>query len=1058
MHITELSIKRPAMMTMVIMFFVVLGLYTYGRIGTELFPAINTPYVTVSVSYPGAGAEEIETQIIKPIEENLASLSQLKHINSMASVGRANVSLEFDLTADADEAAIDVQKKVDAISGRFPDGAGDPVVIKRDMNDQPIMTLSLSSKRPQYEIYDLANDIVKERLQRLTGVTEVAISGGQQREIQINIDKTRLEGYGLTLNQVISRLEEENLDDPSGRIDRPEAEYNLRVLGQFRSINDIAAIHIPTSSGYPVPLKDIATVTEGYQEVRAFSRLNGTDAVSIQIYKQSDASVVAVGKTVKNELDVIKKELPTDSELIISNDSSDYVQRSLNGTWSNILEGIITTGLALFIFLRQWRSTLIVMLAIPTSLIATVMMMYFSGFTFNMMSLMGLALCIGILVDDSIVVLENIHRHVQMGKSPYEAAIEGRREIGMAAIAITMSDIVVFMPIALMNGMVGQFFRQFGMTVVFATLFSLFISFTLTPMLASRLYKQKLNPESGEGQEHSSPEVLQKKRQSIFAFIWKHTIPLGRKVKQAYLKQLDWSFNNRKKVLAFSVLAFLLSLTVIPLKLVGMEFAPKTDQGQISVSLEMPIGTPIGKTDAAVRKLEAYLSKVPELQFYQTSVGGGGGRGASTGSNTGRISLQLYPKTERERSVWEVADGIRKWSKSFKEGRVFVTESDSMGGGGGGSAVQIVVSGKDPEKLLQLVDQVKGVVASTPGAADPNTNWRLGQPEIQVRVDHLRTAYYDLSVNDVARTVRASINGETAGVYHDGDRDVDIVVRLDGASKQDVGSLKDIKIASGNTPVSLGQVADIDFGSGPRDIRRVDRQRAINVTCNVRDRVLSDFMQEVKVKLAEIKLQPGFSITYSGQDQNMNDSFKELAAALLLSILLVYMVLVMLYESFTTPFIRMLSLPLGIMGALVALAIFRYNLNLFTIIGVIMLDGLVAKNGTLLIDYTHTMMAQGKTLREALVEAATTRLRPIIMTTITMVFGMLPTALSLTEGAENRSGMAVVLIGGLLSSTVFTLFVIPVVYTIIDDWKHNWHERRRNRLIKKGLVVDSSVI
>ena len=1052
MHITELSIKRPAMMTMVIMFFVVLGLYTYGRIGTELFPAVNTPYVTVSVSYPGAGAEEIESQIIKPIEDNLASLSQLKHINSMASVGRANVSLEFELTANADEAAIDVQKKVDAIRGRLPDGAGDPVVIKRDMNDSPIITLSLSSKRPQYEIYDLANDIVKDRLQRLSGVTEVSISGGQQREIQINIDKVKLEGYGLSLNQVISRLESENVDDPSGRMDRPEAEYNLRVLGQFRSVEEIGDIQIPTQSDYAVPLKDIATITDGYQEIRVFSRLNGTDSVSIQIFKQSDASVVTVGKAVKKELAAIKKDLPNDSDLIVSNDSSDFIQRSLNGTWANILEGIITTGLALFIFLRQWRSTFIVMLAIPTSLIATVMMMYFSGFTFNMMSLMGLALCIGILVDDSIVVLENIHRHIQMGKSPIAAAIEGRREIGLAAIAITMSDIVVFMPIAFMNGMVGQFFRQFGLTIVFATLFSLFISFTLTPMLASRLYKQK-SVQDSEGAE--STIVLKKKRQSIFAFIWKRTIPLGGKVRQTYLKQLNWSFSNRKKVLAISLLAFLLSLTVIPLKLVGMEFMPKTDQGQLSVSLELPIGTPIGKTDAAIKKLEAYLSKVPELQFYQTSVGSGG-RGSSVGSNTGRVSMQLYPKADRQRTVWEVADGIRKWSKSFKEGKVFVTESDSMGGGGGGSAVQIVVSGKDPDKLLKLVDQVKNVVASTPGAADPNTNWRLGQPEVQVQVDHRRTAFYGLSVNDVARTVRASINGETAGVFRAGDRDIDLVVRLDGASKQDINSLKDIKVTGSNIAVSLGQLADIGFGSGPKDIRRVDRQRAINVTCNVRDRALNDFMQEVKSNIAKINLQPGLSITYSGQDQSMNDSFRELLAALILSILLVYMVLVMLYESFSTPLIRMLSLPLGIVGALVALAIFRFNLNLFTIIGVIMLDGLVAKNGTLLIDYTHTMMEQGRTLREALVEAASTRLRPIIMTTVTMVFGMLPTALSLTEGAENRSGMAVVLIGGLVSSTVFTLFVIPVAYTIIDDWKSKWRERRKQRLIRKGMIGESS--
>ncbi|HWP96893.1 MAG TPA: efflux RND transporter permease subunit [Syntrophomonadaceae bacterium] len=1036
MHLTELAIKRPKMMTTIILVFVVLGLYTYGQIGVELFPAVNIPVVSVRVSYPGAGAEEIEGQIIKPIEDALSSLSGLKQTTSTASTGSGSVNLEFDLSANANQALMDVQKKVDAVRGRLPDGAGDPVVMKMDMNDAPVLTMALSGNRPLNELYDIANDTVVDRLQRVAGVAQVSINGGKQREIEINLNKSKMEGFGLSINQVITRLSSENLNDPSGRLDRPEAEYNVRVLGEYRSVQEISNIQIPTSSGYAVPLKEIATVVDGFAEVRQYSRLNSQDAIGIQISKQSDASVVATANGVKKELAAIEKDLPSDCKIVISNDSADFVQKTLNGTIGTIIEGIICTGIILFLFLRKWRPTVIVMMAIPTSLLATLMMISFAGFTFNMMSLMGLALCIGILVDDSIVVLENIDRHWAMGKLPAVAALEGRSEIGMAAIAITLSDVVVFVPIAFMSGMVGQFFRQFGLTIVFATLFSLFVSFTMTPMLASLLYKPK--DESDNKDEN---------RRSKLDFIWRRIIPWGSNLKSGYVTLLAWTMNHRKRVLAFSVLAFFLSLTVVPLGLVSTEFMPKSDQGAISISLEMPQGTPLAKTDDGLKQIENYVKQIPEVQYYQTSLGSGG-RGSSSGANSGRMSLKLYPKTERKRTIWDIGDSIRKWSKGFTGGKITVSESDSMvpgGGGGGSSTVQIIVKGKDQDQLTQISEKIKNIVAQTTGAADVDSNWRLGQPEIEVQPDRARTAYYGLSLNDITRTVRTAINGATAGVYRQGDKETDINVKLDGADQQDINNLKNILVTGTNGSAPLGQVASINYGSGPKDIRRVDRQRAITVSGSVRNRPLGEFMNEVKGKISQLSLPSGFSVTYGGQDQNMADTTGPLLSALALSILLVYMILIMLYESFSTPLIRMLSLPFGIVGALITLAIFRNNLNIFSMIGIIMLDGLVAKNGTLLIDYTHTLMDRGRTLREALVEAGITRLRPILMTTITMVVGMLPTALALTEGAEMRSGMAWVLIGGLLTSTLFTLFIIPIVYTLIDDWKVRRQKQRTGR-------------
>lgn len=1045
MHITELSVKRPKMMTMVILVFVILGLYTYRHIGVELYPAINTPFVSISVSYPGAGAEEIETQVVKPIEDAVSSVSQLKTITSTSSAGLANINLEFELTADANQAAIDVQKKLDALRQRLPDGADDPVVIKRDMNASPVMMLALSGDASQVELYDLANDVIKERLQRVAGVSEVNIFGGQQREIKIDIDRSKLEGYGLSINQVVNQLRAENLNDPSGRMDRPEAEYNVRVLGEFRSVQEIEDIQIPTASGYSVPLKDIATVTDGYKEVRVYSRVNGQNAVGIQIYKQSDASMVAVGNAVKQELASIQRQLPAGMNLKISRDNSDFVQRSVNGTRSNILEGIITTSFVLFIFLRQWRSSFIVLLAIPTSLMATVMMMYFCGFTFNMMSLMGLALCIGILVDDSIVVLENIHRHIRMGKTPWQAAIEGRSEIGMAAVAITLSDVVVFTPLAFMNGMIGQFFRQFGLTIVFATLFSLFVSFTLTPMLASRLYK--------EGEEGGAAKPTSR---SIFNLLWQYTIPLGQKVKDKYMVMLHWSLNHRKKVLGFSALAFFFSLSLIPLKLVGTEFMPRSDEGGLTVSVELPVGTPLEKTNEAIRRLEQYIGQVPDVQYFNTMVGGGGGRGSSSGANTGQIEVQLRSKDQRQKPTSEIADEIRKFGMTIKDAKVFVSESDSRGGGGG-SAVRILVAGKDPEKTNELANQVRDIVAKVNGTTDARTDWSLGQPEVQIKVDHSRAAYYGVSVQDVANTARAAINGESAGVFRDGDKEVDITVKMADSDTQDINNLENLLVTSNGKSVTLGQVATLEYGSGPKSIRREDKQRIITVTAGVKDRPLGNVMDDIRKELAKIKLPAGYSIEFSGQDQSMRESFSELASALVLSVILVYMVLVMLYESFSTPLIRMLSLPLGIVGALTALALTKNNINVFTLIGIIMLDGLVAKNGTLLIDYTHTLMGRGRTLKEALIEACNTRLKPILMTTITMVAGMLPTALSITEGAENRSGMAWVLIGGLLTSTIFTLFVIPVVYTIFNDYKTKWHKRRNRKKVAMQPTLDINI-
>jgi len=1038
MWLTRLAVKRPAAMTMVIMFFVVLGFYAYGKIGVELYPDVNIPFVSVITAYPGAGAEEIETQIVKPVEEAVSSLSKLKRVTSVASEGRGTVGIEFDLSADTGQASLDVQKKVDEIKGMLPEGAGDPVVLRWDFNEEPVMIVALSAPLPAAETYDLAEDLIKNRLQTLPGVAQVGIVGGRQQEIRVDIDRTKLAGYGLSLNQVINQLKSYNLNVPGGRLDRPEAEYNVRVMGEFRSVNEVAALEIPLEGGSTVPLSAFAAVSDGYRERREYSRVNGVEAIGLMIYKQSDAGLVAVGDRVKKELKKIEKELPSGSRMVISQDMSIFVKEALAGTRNNLLEGILTVGLVLFLFLREWRATLIVMLAIPTSLIAAVLAMQLAGFTFNMLSLMGLALCIGILVDDSIVVLENIYRHLKMGKSPEQAAIDGRSEIGLAALAITFSDIVVFTPIAFMSGMVGQFFRQFGLTVVFAALFSLFVSFTLTPMLAAHMFKKK-----EEKMARLAAAAATKK--SIFGFLRDRLLPVASRAPGIYHRLLLWSLSHRKTVLFAAGAIFLASLSLIPLKMVGAEFMPGIDQSMLNVSLEMPTGTPLSETDQALQEVEQFIAGLPEVEYYHATLGSAGGFAgfSASGAHLGRVSVQLYKKAERDRSVWEVGDEIRRWGEEHAWGKVLVTENDAMAGPEG-AAVQIEISGADTQKLVDLSGKVKRILAETPGSLDVDTNWRLGQPEVQVLIDHRRAAAMGLSVAEVASAVRAGLSGERAGVYRHEDKETDIVVRLDDLNRAEISSLSGLVVMSrSGTPVQLGQVAGIRVGSGPTEIRRIDRQRSITVSSNLRGRDLNDFKAEVDGKLKSIGLPPGYKITFTGEAEMMKDTFDDMIKALALSVVLVYMVLVMLYESYGTPLIRMISLPLGMVGALVALAVTSSSLNLFSMIGLVMLDGLVAKNGTLLLDYTHTLTRQGMPLKEALVEAGRTRLRPILMTTFTMVFGMLPTACALGEGAEYRSSMAWVLIGGLLTSTAFTLLVIPVVYTLAADFGSRFKRRFR---------------
>lgn len=1041
MKVTELAIKRPVAMTMVVMFFVVLGLFGLTKIGADLFPKANIPVVTIMSFYPGAGAQETESQVVDPIEEAVSSISGLKKTATWINEGVAITALEFTMSTDADVAANDVQKAVDAVQTRLPDDVEKPVVQKIDMNANAIVTLAVSGKRPLNEVYDIAKDKIKSRLETLPGVAAINIIGGKQREILVEVDRQRLEAYGLSINQVTQMLEMENLTIPGGKVKQPRLEYNVRLVGKFKSLHDIEELLIPLPTGSFIRLREIAQVKDTFAEVDQYARLNKETAVGIMIQKQSDASIVDTAREVRKELAQIKTALPKDIKIAVSDDRSTFINNSLNDTKRTLLEGVIMTGVVLLFFLREWRSVFIVMVAIPTSIIATFMMMFLFGYTFNLLSLMGLSLCVGILVDDSIVVLENIHRHMKMGKGPVQAAIDGRGEIGMAAIAITLSDVVVFGPIAFMQGMVGQMFRQFGLTVVVATLFSLFISFTLTPMMASRFYK-----ESVEG------EKLQPRKTKIKAWAWigELTGRLGDLVVAFYRGLLTWSLQHRLKVLSVVLLAIIGSVALMPA--IGFEFMSKTDEGKFTVKLELPPGTALDVTDREVNRMEEILARIPEVESYFSTVGvSGNGIFNNKSSHLAKIYVVLKPKNERERNVWEVADDVRKWRRQFPGVDVKVQETPTPGMDNFEAPVIIEVTGPDYDGLAYYAEKVRQIVAETEGIKDVNTSYeKSGQPEYQVRINRDRAAEIGLTTAEIAQALRTAMAGTEATKYKEKDKEIDIRVRFSDANRKSAEDIGDVTITNrfGQTFL-IKQVADIVLTDGPTVIRHKNRDRMISITANYEQGAsLSKIVTSIEERFDKLNMPQEYNIGYDGDIKQMQETNIDLVYVMFLALILVYMILVILYESFLTPFIRMLALPCGLIGAMGALFLTGNSLNMMSLIGIIMLEGLAAKNGTILIDYTNTLMDRGMSLRDALLEAGITRLRPIFMTSVTMIFGMLPTALAIADGAEIRKGMGIVLVGGLITSTILTPILIPVAYTLIDDLKH-WGIRTVRKLRRK---------
>lgn len=1104
MWLTNVSIRRPVFIIMTVLALIVLGFTARKKMQVELNPKVDIPYISVVTVYPGAGPQEIETLVSKPIEEAVSSISNLKNVTTTSQDGISVTAMEFELGTSLDAAAADVRDKLSAIRGSLPKDIIEPTVSKLNISSQPIITMALKGNMSPRDLRTLADKTVKDYIGKAKGIAAVSVSGGQVREVSVAVDKDRLQAYGLSINQVAQAMQAENLNLPSGAIkEGPDGEsmrnYAVRTVGEFKNADEISNImlHVAPNGNLPggtIRLGDIATVKDSVADADVISKLNGNPAVTIAVQKQSDANTVESADAVKKQIEqlngstkmvqgkkvVTKGILPPGVKLTLITDDSKYVKDSMADVNESLLEGILLVVLIVFIFLHSGRATLIVALAIPTSIIATFLPMKACGFTMNMMTMLALSLCVGILVDDSIVVLENIERHLRKGEKPADAALNGRSEIGLAAVTITLVDVVVFVPIAFMGGIVGQFFRQFGITIAIATLFSLFMSFTLTPMLSSRWLKSKEQEEADEVRSRghlfnrffarfeAAYSAIDSRYRGVLAWALENrglTIAIGisalftvigmtlptipdlahadPKMRGAKMFMLLLSvglpvlfglFSKAKKVgLGYAAVAFILvGFINFPL---GGEFMPATDNGQFAISIELPAGKGLDATNKVAEQVEALLPSIQGMKYYQTTVGAAsaGHFGGDTGNQYGQIAVTLEDRGKtRPQPIKDVIAELGEKTALIPGATIRVSNQGQSGPGG--APIQMEVTGANQDEIIRVAQEAQDVMAKIPGVVDIKSSWDAGKPEMKVTVDRQRAADLGISVAQIAGALRTSIEGNTDSKLRDQGDEFNIRVQLAKSDRQDTNDIANVIIGSQNgAPIYLRDVAKVELAAAPNKYERKNRQRLITITANTAYGAKQGNVQQAVSKALE-KINTGSArIGTGGSSQMMMESFAMMLSALALAILLVYMLMGALFESFITPLVIMFSLPQALVGALLALMVTGHTFSIVTMIGIIMLVGLVTKNAILLIDYTNTLRESGMKRNDAILEAGPTRLRPIMMTTFAMVGGMMPTALALSRGSEMRAPMAVAVIGGLILSTLLTLLVIPTSYTIVDD-------------------------
>lgn len=1046
MGLTKLALRRPLTMLMIIVSMVIMGFQGYNRLKLDRFPAVDFPFVTITTIFPGASPEDVEDLVVKPIEDAVATISGIDELSSTSVEGAGTVIIAFGEGIDGNQAAIDVERQVSTVRGQLPAEAEDPTIIKADINAIPVLIMALSGPQGQDVLFDLADTEIKTRLQAIPGVASVSISGGRDREVQVFIDPAKLAAFGIPLNDVQRKLAEENVTFPAGSVEEGRQKITVRSVGEFTSLAQIENLVIREegNSGGQVYLRDVATVQVGLQDANSFLRYNGLDAVSISAVKSSDANTVEVVDNINKQIEEINKLVPPGANLTVVLDNSTFIRESVDAVLEDLFLAIIITGLVILIFLHTIRSTFIVVLAIPTSIITTFLVMWLLGFSLNQLTLLALTLVIGILVDDAIVVIENIERHLDMKKPPMQAALDGRSEIGLAAITITLVDVVVYIPVAFTSGIVGQFFYSYGVTIAVAALISLFIAFTLTPMLSGLWLEDQSKPKL-------EPRGLRKFFGYILwpvAWVWERLIWIFEigfeglaRFYGATLRFFLWNVATQLLAVLIAAGSLAAGFYLVIGGFVGTEFLPQEDDGQIRISIEMPAGTNLEATNRVTRQVEDIIvNKVSEATGLLTQVGTGGGGGGfggpSRAANAATVNLVLVDKGDRNRTTTDVIEDLRPFLNRIPEAQVAVT-LNSGAGGGGTSAIQVRISGSDPDKLIDLANQVEMVIATVPGTTDIKNTDAARSPETQFIIDRSLALDLGLSPSQVANTLRTSLSGSQVGKYQpDSGTEIDITLRMNEVTRADTTKLLQIPLKYINgQPVKLERIVTLERDLAPARITRAERQRVLTVGSGVSaDRSAGDVTNDVETAINEqVQFPAGYGFQFIGISETQREAFAQLGQAILLAIILIYILLVALYQSWLQPLAIMFSLPVTLVGAFGGLWLTGNTLNLNSLLGIIVLTGVVTKNAILLVDFTNNLREnEGYSRKEALIAAGRLRLRAVLMTTLVLVFALLPLLFGTGAGSESRAPLAAVVVGGNISSTLLTLILVPVVYNFFD--------------------------
>jgi hydrophobic/amphiphilic exporter-1 (mainly G- bacteria), HAE1 family len=1041
MSLTELAVKRPSFIVVIFTILTLIGIISYSSLNYELLPKITSPVVTVTTVYPGASPSEVESSVTKKIEDEVSSIEKVDKIQSTSLEGVSIVVVTLKYNADVDQSLQSAQRKVNAIRSQLPEGVKEPALGKFSLDEMPIMKIGATSTLTPTEFTDVLENKIIPDLSRVEGVATVDLTGNEKREIKVNVNSDKLNTYNLSIMQITQALSAANLDFPTGKVKNETSQLQVRLSGKLQSVDDLRNLVISTTQGgSSVYLKDVAEVVDASNELTTISRLNGRTSVGISVTKQTDGNAVEVSKLVKKKLDGITNEYQkANLKFEMASDTSVFTLEAANGVIHDLVLAIILVAVIMLLFLHSPRNAFIVMVSIPLSIIATFIVMYALGYSLNLMTLLALSLVVGILVDDSIVVLENIYSHMEKGATAKEASIKAWKEIGISVASITLVIIVVFLPITFVTGLVADLLRQFSVVVAVATLISLFVSFTVTPLLASRFSKlTHLNRKKLINQ----PLVwFEKGEEALYSF---------------YRKLLCWSLNHKRWVLGGIFVMIVASFGLLGGGFIGSEFTSSGDNGEFSVEAKLSKDATLEQSNQVAYTIENYLRRHKEVVSLFTIVGSasGGGMGSSQGSpNVLTTNVKLVAAEERKQSSAEYAALIKRELFLAMPGiELKATPVGMMGSSG--APIQVIIKGNDLDSILAYGEQIKQLVKSVPGIVEISSSVESGNPELGISIDRKKMSGLGLNMNIVGATLQNSFAGNTGNKFKDGQNEYDINVRLDAFDRRSKEDLANILFMSNNGElVKLTQFAEITPGSGPTKLEREDKITSVTIGARVVGRPAGSVGTEIQGKLKELKPPSGVAVSMGGDLERQTESFASLGMALLMSIILVYLIMVALYDSYVYPFVVMFSIPVAIIGAFLALAINMQNMSIFSMLGLIMLVGLVVKNAILIVDFINQIKSKARSLKDAVIDGTMSRFRPILMTTIAMVIAMIPIAIAKGAGSEWKNGLAWVLIGGLTSSMFLTLLIVPIMYYLVDRVKEKFGKKKKLEEVTADTLV-----